>query len=362
METYTKKSFLNGEIGSGHASLTQRALFSQHMAVMLKSGMTISESLEIATDSAQGGLRKALAVVSRAVATGRTFSSAMADHPKIFSGLMVEAVYAGETSGTLVENFENIALQLEKEKELVSKVKGAMIYPIVVLAATFVLGLAVSFLVLPKIVPLFEGLKVDLPATTRALIWFSHTIEAYGGRLFFGIIFAIFFLTWLVRAPFSKPVTHWLLLHAPIVKNISRAANLARFSRTLGMLLKSGVNIDEALGITKNAIGNYYYARSLGVVSARISKGAKLSESLGEFRELYPIIVVKMLTVGEESGKFEETLFYLAGFYEAEVDTATKSLATAIEPILLIFIGLVVGGLALSIITPIYEITGKVGR
>jgi type II secretory pathway component PulF len=357
-----KQSLLEGEISIGGVSLAERAVFAKNLAVMLKSGLTITAALEIAYESAQGKLKKILQGVLKSVEAGRSLSSAFSVYPKVFSGLFINATKAGESSGTLEENLDNIAKQLEKEKELSSKIKGAMLYPIVVLIATFALGMVLSFVVLPKITPLFEGLKVELPITTRGLIWFSHVVQDNGIVLFLGIIAFIIFMSWLVRQKFAKPVTHKFLLYTPIIKRIVRNVNIARFCRTLGTLLKSGLNIDEALEITKDTVGNYYFQTALADVSKRIGKGTKLSENLKQYESLFPVMVTRMINVGEESGKLDETLLYLAHYYEIEVDTSTKSLSTAIEPILLIFIGLVVGFLALSIITPIYDITGNIKR
>lgn len=357
-----EKSIFKTEISFGGVGLSAKALFAKHLALMLRSGLTITEALSIAHDSSQGALGKAIGGVMKSVESGRSLSASFGDYPRAFSPLLVHATYAGEASGTLPENFEAVAEELEKEKELVSKIQGAMVYPIVVLAGTFVLGLWMAFFILPKIVPLFEGLRVNLPPTTRALIKISHFIEERGLYLLPGIIGFGSISFWLLGQRFTEPFTHWFWLHLPIVKKITRASNLARFSRTLGTLLKSGINIDEAVIIAKNSMGNYYYRKSLGEVGVHVRKGSKLSLNLEEFPRLFPVIVTRMIKVGEESGKFEETLFYLAGYYEVEVDTATKGLSTAIEPILLIFIGLLVGGLALAIITPIYEISGNIRR
>ncbi|MFC1595125.1 type II secretion system F family protein [Patescibacteria group bacterium] len=349
-------------ISVGRVTLTQKALFAKHISVMLKSGLAITEALSIARDSAKGKLRSVINDILQSVESGNSLSDSFNRHPKVFSDLFVTATYAGESSGTLVENLENVASELESEKELSSKIKSAMLYPTVVMVAAFVLGMVLSFVVLPKIIPLFEGLKADLPATTRGLIWFSHFIQDHSVSLPIGIIATVVFLLWLLRQRFIKPVTHKILLTTPIIKKVSRASNLARFCRTLGTLLKSGLTIDESLDITKKTLGNYYYRKAIEGLSKNVARGSKLSDSLESNPELFPLLVTRMIKVGEESGKFEETLFYLAHFYEVEVDTSTKTMATAIEPVLLIAIGLTVGFLALSIITPIYEITGNVKR
>jgi type II secretory pathway component PulF len=343
-------------------SLAEKALFAKHLAVMLHSGMSVMEALDISMDAAQGKLKKVIKGIRLSVQAGHSLSDSFGNYPKTFSELFINVTRAGEKSGTLVENLENIAEELKKEKELGAKIKGALLYPIIVLAATFALGMVLSFVVLPKITPLFEGLKIDLPVTTRALIWFSHIIQNYGFQLFWGIVAFVVFMAWLIRREFSKPITHWLMLRVPILQNLVRNANLARFSRTLGMLIKSGVRIDEALDITMATIGNYYFRAAVSNVAYRVDRGVRLAEGLEESSDLFPKIFTRMIHVGEESGKFEDTLFYLANLYEAEVDTSTKSLSTALEPVLLIFIGLVVGFLALSIITPIYDVTGNIKR
>ena len=265
-----QRNVLHTEVSIGGVSLAERALFAKHLAIMLKSGLTVTEALEIAQDASSGKLKRTIGHVRLSVESGRTLSQALAEHTRIFSPLFVQATYAGEVSGTLVENLENIALELEKEKELVAKVKGALIYPVVVLVASFFLAMGLTFFILPKIVPLFEGLKVDLPVTTRALIIFAHAVENNGIMLFGGTFGGALALSILLRQRFMQPITHMALLHMPILKPIVRGANLTRFSRTLGMLIKSGVTIDEALEITKNSMGNYYYRQSLSAVSHHI--------------------------------------------------------------------------------------------
>lgn len=355
-----KKSLFGADIAVGGINLTQKAVFAKHLAVMLKSGLNVVEALKIATTSVKGKFRSIVINILRSVQAGHRLSSALARYPKVFSGLFVGATYAGESSGTLDQALENIADQLKKEQELVSKVKGAMIYPVAILIVAGVLAIAMTFFVLPKITPLLEGLGEDIPATTRALIWFSSFVQSHGLSLFIGLVVTIVALVWVVKQKFAKPVVHLLILKAPIIKNISRNSNLTRFCLTLGILLKSGLQIDESLKIARDTLNNYYYKRALIKINDRVSKGTSLSENLDRYRSLFPPMMTKMVMVGERSGKLEETLLYLSDFYQLEVDNDTKSLSTIIEPVLLMSIGVVVGFLAISIITPIYNITGTV--
>ncbi|OGH85822.1 MAG: hypothetical protein A2493_02225 [Candidatus Magasanikbacteria bacterium RIFOXYC12_FULL_33_11] len=353
-------SIFNRSFSVGFISLNQKALLAKNLSVMQKSGIDIVESLSIIIESTQGRLQKILEDILLSVKSGNTLADSFARHSHVFSGIFISSIYAGEKSGSLAENLENLSITLKKEKQLLDKIKGAMLYPTIVLGASFALAMAMSFLILPKIIPLFEGLNMNLPWSTRALISFSNFINDHSVVLFWSIIGFITFLIVAIKQRQSHPVTHWILLHFPIIKNLVRNTNLSRFSRIFGSLLRSGLSIDEALSVTEKSLDNYYYKKAIQDVSLRIKKGVKASESLKQHEKYFPKMVSRMVYVGEEAGKMEDTLLYIADFYEEEVDNSTKALSTALEPILLLFIGVVVGFLAISIITPIYNITGNI--
>ncbi|MCD4705247.1 type II secretion system F family protein [bacterium] len=355
-----KQSILDLDVSIGGIDLKTKAIFAKHLSVMLKAGLNIVEAIEITKEQASGKFKKVLSKILSSLNAGQSLAESFKRHQRVFSSMFVNIVGAGEISGNLEENLTNIAEQLEKERQLKEKIKGAMLYPAVVLGATFILGITMSFLVLPKITPLFEGLKVDLPFSTRALIWFSALVREQAIILFSGSIGFFILMVWLAKAKFSQPVTHRMLLKIPIIGKLTQQSNLARFCRSLGTLLKSGLNIDEALEVTKITVDNYYFRKALSKISNSLGKGVRLSTQLAKFEQYFPKLVTRMISVGEETGKLEESLLFLADFYELEADNTTKSLSTAIEPILLIFIGLVVAFLALSIITPIYQITGNI--
>ncbi len=354
--------WLKKEISWGGVNLTQKALFAKHLSVMLGAGLTLTEALAVSIDSATGALRRTLTRVERSVESGSSFAEALTVFPRIFSGIFVSAVYAGERSGNLATNLANLARELEKERNLLSKVRGAMIYPAIVLVSTIGLGLTIAFFILPKITPLFRGLKIDLPFTTRWLIWLADFVDRRGLIFLVGFIVVVAFLRWLLHQGFMAPLTHWLILRSPGSGRLASNLNLARTASSLGLLLKSGINIDEALTITEKTLNNFYYRRALREVTSEVGRGLKLSDGLERFPKLFPRLFARMVRVGEVSGRFEDTFFYLADFYEDEVDATTKSLSTILEPILLLLIGFVVAGLALSIITPIYQITGNIRR
>ncbi len=340
--------------------MTQISLLAKNLAVMLKSGMPITEALSVAAESSGEKMKRILQEILSSVRAGRTLADSLARYKKVFPQIFISSVYAGEISGNLDVNLESVSANLEKERNLRSKIKGAMTYPTLVLAATVLLGAMLSFVVLPKITPMFDNLNVDLPGTTKALIAFSELIQKSGVLVAGVALFLVAAIFWLARRSFVKPVTHWVLLKIPYLGNISRGTNLARFTRTLATLLKSGLSIDEALGITARVVSNYYYQRALTEIAQSVSQGSNVSKNLLPYGKLFPLVVSRMIKVGEESGGLEETLFYLADYYEVEVDTSVKSFSTVIEPVLLLIIGAAVAFLGLSIITPMYEITSGI--
>jgi len=355
-----KESILTADLSFGRISLAQKIVFAKDLSLMLRSGLVLSEAMEIILEQATGKMRKLSQGILKSIESGQTLSDSLLRYPRVFSPFFINIVDAGEVSGNLEKNLDNIAEQLKKENELTTKIKGAMYYPLTVLTAAFFMGIAMAFFVLPKITPLFEGLKVKLPLSTRLLIQASHLIGEYGAWLFFGIVGIVVLSVWLLKRKIVQPFTHWWLLHLPIIKNIVIKTNLARFTRILATLLQSGIIIDEAIDIANKTLNNCYYKKALSKVSLHVAQGGKLSDSLEEFPQLFPRITTRMIKVGEKSGNLDETLFYVSESYENEVDNATKSLSTLIEPILLLSIGLVVAFLALSIITPIYQITGNI--
>ncbi|MEI7452452.1 MAG: type II secretion system F family protein [Candidatus Falkowbacteria bacterium] len=353
------EKMFNINLGGGKVNISQKAVFAKNMAIMLRSGLNISEALDIIASSSSGYFRKVIMDIYESVSSGNSFSNSLARFPRIFSGMFINTTYAGESSGTLEANFEAIAVQLEKDKELSSKIKQALMYPVIVLVAALVLGLGISFFVLPQIVVLFQGMRTELPLSTRMLIGFADFMRNYGGIfIIFLMVFAIF-MAWLLRQKFVKPFTHALALKTPIISGLTRGANLSHFCRNLSLLLQSGISIDRSLKITKDTLSNYYYSKAVEEISSRISKGMSLSDDLRQYQNLFPPMMIKMIMVGERSGQMEDTLTYLSNFYEGDVDTSAKTLTVIIEPILLLFIGAIVAFLVLSIITPIYNVTGN---
>lgn len=341
-------------------SVLEKALFAKHLSVMLQAGLTLPDALEVSYEQAKGKFKRILNKVRQDVSKGQPLADAISNFPDVFNFLFVSMVKTGEISGTLDANLKNLADQLEKDLNLRRKVSAAMTYPIFVLSAAIILGFGMAIYVLPKMTNLFKSLDTELPPTTKALIAIADIFQNYGAFIVLGTIVFIIFFLWLVRKNFVHPITHAIILKIPLVSKISHNINLARFNRNLGLLLESGLTIDKALEITRDSLSNYYYKQKVDDALKVVMQGKPLTDALAESEDLFPAIATKMINVGEKTGSLESNLSYLAEYYEAEVDNLTKNLATILEPVLLLIIGFFVAGLALAVISPIYQITSGI--
>lgn len=342
-------------------SLTDKTLLTKHMTVMLRSGLTITESVDIAADQATGNMKKVLTDIRNGISSGKSFSAGLAKYPRVFSPLYVNIVDVGEKSGTLVESLEQLSVQLEKQNELRSKIFQALLYPVIVLFAVVLVGGGISVFVLPRLTSLFAVFQGEIPLATQVLLVIVDLLADYG-FFFFPALFVIFILFLIaIRIEAVKPIWHALLVRIPIVAPITKNVNLAQFSRNLGTLLKSGLPITQSLNIVANATANRAYQKKIRKVLKGIEQGKSMNAVMSKMDTLFPKITTRMINIGEKSGKLDEVLLYLAEFYENEVDKSSKTLQTTLEPILLIVIGLVVGFVMIAIITPIYELTSTIG-
>ncbi|MDP2672093.1 MAG: type II secretion system F family protein [Candidatus Daviesbacteria bacterium] len=357
-----KAGLLGASIGGRKAALIDKIIVAKHLAIMLRAGMALNEALENVSDQATS--KKMKAVINQItidVNNGKTLASSLAMYPKIFSGIFIGMVKVGEASGTLERNLEYIAGELEKDYELTRKVKAAMLYPVIVLSATVIMGTGLTIFILPKIVDMFSTFKLDLPLTTEIFLSVANFLVDYGIYVLIVIVVGLILLRIMSKAKKFKPFFHKVYLKIPIFKKIIKDLNLARMNRSLSILLKSGVTINESLEIATMAVGNVQYENILRDSMAKVKKGTPLATALSH-EEYVPSMVNQMIAIGEKTGKLEESLFYLADFYEEEVDNTTKNISTVIEPILLIVIGVVLGFLAVAIISPIYQFTGQLQR
>lgn len=337
-----------------------KIVLTRNLAVMVKSGLTLDESLSILSEqSPSPRLGRILSKINERIQAGKTLSESMAEFPRIFDRLYVSIISAAERSGSLEQSLRYLADQQNQAYEIRVKIRNALFYPAVVITATFTVMLLLSLFVLPKITQLFASFKTELPATTRAVIAISDFLTNNTLLVLIFVAFIVLILPFLLRSKSARPLTHRLLLRLPVSKLFTRYFNLALFCRTLGTLLVAGVPINNAIEICSETMRNVLYAKVLRDVAAVQKTGESLGALLRQHPHLFTPMVYRMIAVGEESGNLEEVLIFLADFHEREIDYTAKNLTNILEPLLLLTIGIAVALIAVSIISPIYQITGS---
>jgi len=345
--------------GVGHKDLVT---FTRLFATMIDAGLPIVQCLDILqgqTDNKYFG--NILRDVKSSVEQGATFSDSLRRHPKVFDHLYVNLVQAGEVGGILDTILNRLAVYIEKAMKLRRQVRGAMVYPsIVIVVFIGVLSILLGF-VIPGFQTMFKdfGSKDELPALTRGVMAVSTFFVSNIGWMFLGFTSFIFGLGYTVRTPRGKKVFHRLLLQMPVVGPVLRKIAVARFTRTLGTLLSSGVPILDALEIVAKTAGNVIVEEAIMYSRARISEGKNMAQPLME-TNVFPSMVVQMVGVGEQTGALDQMLNKIADFYEEEVDIAVAALTSLIEPALMVGIGGTVGVVLIAMYLPIFSLAGKI--
>jgi type II secretory pathway component PulF len=359
-----KKSRFGGAAGQqiaiGHISRIDLLMFMKQLSIMLKAGISIFEALAMLKEQSKGKLNILLTKVLDDVSAGTTLANSLAKYPKDFPDLIVQLISSGELSGTLEDNLQYIAEFVHKDIDLRKKVRGAMMYPIIVFVAVLGLTMSIGLFVMPQILPLFESLNVELPLSTKIMLWFANLFEAYGILIIIGMIAGGILTPIIMELKFVRPITHRMYVRMPVFGVIVRQLYLARFFRVFATLMDAGISIDKSLKIAHDIIYNYAYKKEIKYMQSSVMQGEPISEAAKNNMFLFPTMVTHMMRVGERSGKLSDSLDYVGKYYESEVDDKLKNLSTLLEPVLLVFIGLIVGGVALSIIGPIYSLTGGV--
>jgi len=341
--------------------LKERMVFARNLSVMISSGLTLSRSISnLIAQMRNKYFKKILTQVFEDVQAGKTLSESLARYPNVFSELFVNMVYVGEVSGNLDSVLDILAVQLEKEHDLISKVKGALTYPTVVVVAMIGIGVLMLTYILPKILGVFKDMNVELPPMTVFVIGMSDFIRNHAIILSAVFVGMLVFLSFFLKTPSGKRTLSFLNLRMPIISNIVVKVNCARFARIYSALLKSGVSVIDALNIVSRTLSNVYYKDVLREGVDAIQKGTDLSDVIALYPNIFPVLVPQMLEVGEETGKTEIVLEKLAEFYEAEVDQITKNLSSIIEPILMLMIGGMVGFFAVAMMQPMYSVLDNI--
>lgn len=342
--------------------LQERINFARHLALVIKAGLPVFEGLKIIQAQTESPiLNRVIDDLMDSVNNGKFLADGLAKYEYLFGVFFVNIVRVGESSGTLSKNLLYLADELRRSKDLQGKVRSAMVYPVVILCATIAVAGFLTFFVFPKLVPVFATMNVQLPLTTRILLAVLGFLQNYGVYVLFGAIALIIAARVIVKQVKSvRRAVDYGLLYIPVLSNVIINVNMVNFTRVLGLLLKSGVKIVEAIEITANTFNNLVYREVLLNAKEEISKGGQLGTYLAEYKHLFPPLVSGMIRIGEATGNLEDNLVYLAEYYDGEVDTKLHALTSLIEPIMLLLMGLLVGFVALSIITPIYSISTSV--
>lgn len=334
----------------------EKIFFTQHLFLMLKGGFLISEALETLREEVKSkALKKALEDVLKRVLSGESLNKSLARHPKIFDQFYQSIIKIGEESGNLENNLKYLASQIRSDYEIKRRIRGAMLYPAMVIILAIIIALVVTIFILPKIIGLFSILEIQLPLITRFLIKSVSFFQKNWIFIILGIILIIFLFKILRKLKSFRYYSDKLIISLPIAGLILRNLTISRFSQSFYTLLKSGLPILESLELCSQTTPNEVFKRNLVSVKLEVEKGGKISQGLRAFPETFPLIFSQMVSVGEKSGTLEDSCHYLAKFYQREVNMSLKTLSTVLEPILLIFVGVFVAFVALAIITPIYR-------
>ena len=338
-----------------------KIIFARNLASMLDAGLALSRSLSvIERQTKNAGLKNIVIAINDDIKKGKSFSASLKTFPDVFPPMFVSMVMSGEESGKLAEALNIVASQMEKTYLLQKKIKGALMYPSVIVVA--MLGIAVFMLIyiVPTLTKTFKEIGTELPSSTKFIIWLSDTFQAHMILVLISIFSTIVLLVLAGKTKAGKRMFDYVFLHIPVISELVKQSNSAKTTRTLSSLLTSGVSVVEALNITKDVLQNSYYKTVIEKAKHNIEIGSSMSEVFAGAENLYPVFVGEMIAVGEETGDLGGTLLRVAVFYEEEVEQKTKDMSTIIEPFLMLFVGMAVGFFAISMISPIYSVVDKI--
>ena len=340
-------------------SLGDKVKFTEQLASMTTAGLPLTKALDILVT--QTGNKQMSEIIDETLAdveSGMPLSTALEKYPKVFDQSYVSLLKAGEKSGKLSDVLSKQAKTMEKQRKFKSEVKGAMIYPIIVLSTMAVVFVLIMILVIPKMATMYESLNVELPVLTQVLISISNFMVNSWWIMILGFAGTVYGIRFFANTPYGKYFFAGLFLKLPIFGNLNKKSNLVEFTQTLGLLSEAGVPIVEGLEIAQYSMGNLIYQDAVNNFIDDVKHGYPLSQSIAK-KSIFPSLVSDMLVVGEETGTVAERLNGLSTYFENEVDKIVKNLSTAMEPLIMIMLGIMVALLILSVITPIYQLTSQ---
>jgi type II secretory pathway component PulF len=333
--------------------------FTRQLATMVVAGLSIPEALTILRTQTNNAIfSSTLADIEHQIVSGGNLGDALAKYPKYFPPIYIALVRAGETSGQLDQVLSRLADSMEGQRDFRSKVTGAMIYPVIILVGMGIVVTIMMTVVIPKLTELYSDFGVDLPASTKLLIDMSTFMVRFWWLVIAAVVgFIYLFNTWR-KTPTGEYVVDAAILRIPLFGELQKKIILVEFTRTLAMLITSGIRLLDALHILKDALGNVLFRNAIVAISKKVERGFPLGDTFGEF-PVFPPIVSQMMKVGEETGKLDDTLMKLSKYFESESENLVKGLTTAIEPIIMVVLGVGVGFIVVSVITPIYNLTSQ---
>lgn len=335
----------------------EKIFFTQQLEVMVRTGFSLAHGLKtLAKQIENKRLREITLNLNRQIEQGSTFAKSLNTYPDVFPEIYRSMIAAGESSGKLDESLKRLAIQMKKMYELKSKVKGAMIYPGIVLSAMLSIGTFMFIFVMPKIIDIYREAEANLPLPTRIVIAFTNFITHFGIFVLIGLVALLFALFRFIKTKKGKRIYHQILLKLPIAKGIISKINIASFARNLSSLLKTDIPIVETFLIVSRTQGNVLYQEQLEKAAYELKTGITVTKILEKNPKLFPPVVTQIIAVGEQTGTLDTTTEELAVFYEEELAQTFANLATIIEPVLMLILGLGVGVLAVAVVMPIYSL------
>lgn len=332
--------------------------FTRQLATMINAGLPLATSLSILEEQSKTEMAKLTGNLLKDVEGGLSFSTALDKYKENFSRIYVQLVRAGEMGGVLDEVLNRLAITMEKEKDFRAKTKGAMVYPIIIVLAMVAVAIVMMVAVVPKLTVMYQDFGAELPAATKVLMQISGFFVNYWWILALLVGVGGFVLRAFKKTPHGELVIDRFLLKVPIIGVLKQKIVLTDFTRTLSLLLGAGVSLLEALDVVASAIGSAVYRSQLKEVNKQVEKGVTLSDAIANY-ENFPAILFQMIAVGEETGKLDGILGKISEYFEKESEYAIKNLTTAIEPMIMIVLGLGVGFIVIAIIMPIYSLTSQ---
>jgi len=342
-------------------SLKEKIIFTRNLRIMISAGVGLPKSLRtLSLQIENKGFANVLLSVRREILKGKSFSDSISLFPSVFSGIYRHMIKVGEESGTLVQALESLTSQMERTYQLKSNIKTALTYPSVIILAMIGIGTLMVVGIIPKLAETFDQMGIELPFATRLLMSFSCFVAT---KWYLVVLFIFLFISLIVfmeKDRKRKKVIDFILIKTPIVSTLLKKSSSAYIIRTLSILVDAGLPVLQALDVLAESVENYYFRESLIAAREKVKSGEKLTNSLSFYSDLYSLMVIQMMQVGEETGKTTEVLQKTADFLEEEVSRTTQNLSSLIEPLIILLVGGMVGVFAVSIIQPIYQMMGAI--